>query len=177
MCVVVEMSFKSKVMQDYNCSGLDIKGIETCTLRKSGILHFQTIIYIYIYMCVSTPMTQLRHAHNENQVYYIFRQSYIYICVCFYTHDTTWHLSTVRCSISSTRSHSFTIQLHASLSWCVLWDHDKHFVLERKWGGWLLIFRSIKPVLSALSRVVATFSLDETNTFRVVTGGRHLFAR
>ena len=46
-------------------------------------------------------------------------------------------------------------------------------------GGYLfqLIFRSIKPVLSALSRVVATFSLDETNTFRVVTGGRHLFAR
>ena len=56
------------------------------------------------------------------------------------------------------------------------------FKLEaRGGGGWLhfsaRFFRSIKPVLSALSRVVATFSLDETNTFRVVTGGRHLFTR
>ena len=38
-------------------------------------------------------------------------------------------------------------------------------------------FRSIKPRLFALSQVVATFSLDKTNTFRIVTGGRHLFAR
>ena len=63
------------------------------------------------------------------------------------------------------------------------------FKLESRGGGgggraWACIyaqlrpiFRSIKPRLFALSQVVATFSLDKTNTFRIVTGGRHLFAR